>query len=92
LYSSSSPAKPNRAITDYDDCIKFAPGFLAAPWLADAYYNRGQAWRAKGALRQALADAQKAAELDPKQERYQKLVHDLAAEQQKTSQSPRAKP
>jgi len=50
----------DRAIVDYSKAIELDPKY------ADAYYNRGIAYKRKGNLDQAIADYSKAIELDPK--------------------------
>ena len=53
----------DRAIADFDEAIKLNPND------ANAYYNRGLAYKKKGDKEQAIADFRKALEIDPS---YQK--------------------
>ena len=62
----------SRAIADYDRAIQLNPAF------ADAYNNRGAAFRGKGDLDRAIADYQAALRIDP---RFETAAENLAAVQ-----------
>ena len=56
----SPPLWVTCALADYNHALKINPR------LANAYNNRGNVWRDKGQLQQAISDFDKAIELEPR--------------------------